>query len=361
MGDDVYKKLARVLDTIPNGFPATESGVEIKILKKIFTEDEAELFCHLRMTFETAGQISERTGLPLEGLEEKLVAMGGKGQIFAIQLGTMWIFRMLPWIFGIFEFQLYRLDKELADLHEEYEEAFGKQFFSSKPQLMQTLPIEEILVPGQEALPYERVSTLLEHSQSFLLNECICKKQQGLRGKPCDRPLEVCLAIAPVPGIFDNSPNGRVITRAEAYELLKKTEEQGLVHLTSNVQNGQIYICSCCKCCCGVLRSITELGIPAADVINSHYYASIDPEVCLHCGLCAHERCQVGAIIEDEDAYSVVQEKCIGCGLCVTTCPSGALGLTHKPQEERATPPVTESDWFDERSRMRGVDYSRYK
>jgi Na+-translocating ferredoxin:NAD+ oxidoreductase subunit B len=361
MGDEVYRKLAKVLDTIPNGFPPTESGVELKILKKIFTEDEAELFCHLRITFETAAQISERTGLPLEGLEEKLVEMGEKGQVFAIQLGDLWIFRMLPWIFGIFEFQLHRIDKELADLHEEYEEAFGKQFFSSKPQLMQTLPIEETVVPGNEVLPYERISALLERSLSFLANECVCKKQQALRGKPCDRPLEVCLAIAPVPGVFDHAPHGRVLTRAEAYELLKKCEEQGLVHLTSNIQNGQIYICNCCKCCCGVLRSFNDFGIPAGDVVNSHYYASIDAGVCVHCGLCAESRCQVGAITDDGDAYRVAREGCIGCGLCVSTCPSGALSLVHKPEAERVTPPVTESDWFDERSRSRGVDYGKYR
>jgi Na+-translocating ferredoxin:NAD+ oxidoreductase subunit B len=361
MGDEVYRKLAKVLDTIPNGFPPTESGVEIRILKKIFTEDEAELFCHLRMTFETAVQISERTGLPLEGLEEKLADMGQKGQIFAVQLGAMKIFRMLPWIFGIYEFQLYRMDKELADLHAEYEETFGKQFFSQKPQLMQTLPIEEVITPGQEALPYERVSTLIERSKAFMVNDCVCKKQQALHGHPCDRPLEVCLAIAPIPGIFDNSPNGRVITKQEAYELLKMTEEKGLVHLTSNIQNGQIYICSCCKCCCGVLKAINDFKIPASEVINSHYYASIDQDACLHCGLCSGERCQVGAIAEDGDGYRVVREKCIGCGLCASTCPSGAMGLIHKAPEEREVPPASENDWADERGRARGVDFSRFK
>ncbi len=80
-------------------------------------------------------------------------------------------------------------------------------------------------------------------------------------GHPCDRPLQVCLAIAPIPGVFDNSPEGRVISRAEAYELLKETETQGLVHMTSNIQNGSYYVCNCCKCCCGVLGAINKLGL----------------------------------------------------------------------------------------------------
>ncbi|HNY65578.1 MAG TPA: 4Fe-4S binding protein [Deltaproteobacteria bacterium] len=361
MDKEIYRKLARVLDTLPNGFPPTESGVELRLLEKIFTPEEAELFCRLRVTFETAAQIAERTGLPLEGLEERLIAMGDKGQIFAIPLGDVWIFRMLPWVFGIFEFQLHRIDEEFARLHEEYEEAFGRQFFSSRPQLMQTLPIEETLVSLHETLPYERVSSLIEHNQSFMVNECVCKKQQALLGHPCDRPLEVCLAMAPVPGLFDNSPNGRVITKAQAYELLKKTEELGLVHLTGNVQNGQIFICNCCRCCCGPLRAINELKVPAGDVINSSHYALIDQDLCIGCGLCAEERCQVGAITGDGEAYRVSREGCIGCGLCIGTCPTGALSLVRKPPEELEEPPVTEMDWFEERSRRRGVDFSEYK
>ena len=72
MSEEIYRKLARVLDTLPNGFPATDDQLEIRLLKKIFDPDQAELFCDLRLVFETAEQVAERTGRPLEGLEEKL-------------------------------------------------------------------------------------------------------------------------------------------------------------------------------------------------------------------------------------------------------------------------------------------------
>ena len=81
MSDEVYHNLAKVLDTLPNGFPATESGAEIKLLKKIFAPEEAELFCDLRLTFETAEQIAERTGRPIEGLNEMLITMMDKAWI----------------------------------------------------------------------------------------------------------------------------------------------------------------------------------------------------------------------------------------------------------------------------------------
>ena len=361
MSDEIYKKLAKVLDTLPNGFPATESGVEIKLLEKIFQPEQAELFCELRLAFESAEQIAERTGRPLEGLEERLIAMTERGQLWGIQFGETWVFKMMPWVFGIFEFQLPHLDREMSEMWEEYHPAFGQEFFSKTPQMMQTLPIEEEISSEQQALPYEKVSSLIESGQSFLVNECVCKKEHDLVEKPCDRPLEVCLAIAPVEGVFDDSSRGRVITREEAYKLLAECEENGLVHLTGNTQNDRFYICNCCKCCCGVLRGINDLGIPATNVINSHYYAVIDAEECNFCGVCAEERCQVGSIDETDDAFEIVRDKCIGCGLCITTCPTEAIQMKRRPESEITDPPLDQEQWYKERGQVRGVDFSKYE
>jgi NAD-dependent dihydropyrimidine dehydrogenase PreA subunit len=287
--------------------------------------------------------------------------MGRHGQLFAIQFGKTWYFKMLPFVFGIFEFQLGRIDREMAELFDAYMPVFSRQFFENKPQLMHVLPIEETISSDQEALPYEKVSALIEKSQSFLVNECICKKEHALLDKPCEKPLEVCLAMAPVPGVFDKSPIGRVITKEQAYVLLKMTEEAGLVHLTNNMQNGQFFICNCCKCCCGVLRSINELGIPAWDVVNSPFYAAIDQDACIDCGICKEKRCQVNAIDEENDIYHITPEKCIGCGLCISTCPVQAISLMRKDAKKIVPPPVNEDAWFDERGRLRGVDFSVYK
>jgi Na+-translocating ferredoxin:NAD+ oxidoreductase subunit B len=104
------------------------------------------------------------------------------------------------------------------------------------------LPIEEKISDKEEALSYEKASSIVKNGQSFLVNDCICKKEPGLLCRPCDRPVQMCLAVAPIPGIFDNSPQGRVIPRSEAYELLKRTEKYGLMHMTGNVQFGPIYM-----------------------------------------------------------------------------------------------------------------------
>jgi len=359
MSDVVYRKLADVLDTLPNGFPSTEEGIEIQLLKKVFTPEEAELFCDLRLTtYETPDQIAQRTGRPLEGLDEKLTTMWKRGQIFGIDFGSTRVFKMLPWVFGIYEFQLDRMDREFAELSEKYHATFAPQFFKTTPQLMQVVPIEKTLPNSQEPLPYHRVSSLIENGQSFGVAQCICKKEQSLLGHGCDNPQEVCLGIAPVPGIFENYHWGRPISKEEALEVLRRSEEAGLVHMTGNVEEGHFYICNCCGCCCGVLRSINQFGLPEG--VNSHYYAEIDTESCVGCGICADERCQVNAIEEQDDAYRVIQNKCIGCGLCATTCPSDAIRLVSKDNADRTSPPKDEAAWFEARGRERGVDFSQF-
>jgi H+/Na+-translocating ferredoxin:NAD+ oxidoreductase subunit B len=210
-------------------------------------------------------------------------------------------------------------------------------------------------------MPYQKISQLLDTNESFMVMECICKKEQGLLDNPCSRPLEVCMAIAPIPNVFDDRPNGRSLSRVEAKALLKKAEDEGLVHMTSNFQNGHFFICNCCGCCCGVLSGINKLGIPAWTVVNSDYYAAINADECTLCGTCADERCQVNAIEEGDDAYEIIPEKCIGCGLCITTCPVEAISLVKKSDADIVTPPADEMAWFKERAQLRGVDISKYE
>ena len=87
----------------------------------------------------------------------------------------------------------------------------------------------------------------------------------------------------------------------------------------------------------------------------------IDPDECSACGICADERCQVNAIEEGDDVYEVVPEKCIGCGLCISTCSEEAIKLVRRDEKDIEAPPLNETTWFEERGRLRGIDFSKYK
>ena len=359
MKDESYRKVAEVLNTLPNGFPPTQSGVEIKLLKKVFEPDEAELFCHLKLTNETTDQIAKRAGIPLEGLSEKLESMFKKGQIESRVEKGVRVFRMIPWVVGIYELQVKRMDREFVDLYEEYAPVLGAQAFRTKPQFMRVLTVEKDIPMDTQALPYERVSSLIENGKSFGVADCICRKRNRMLGKGCDRPLEICMLIGDEPGLFEDHPMAnRVISKQEAYEFLRKAEDAALVHLTGNVVKGQWYICNCCSCCDNQLKA-TRAGLKG--IINSHFYAEIDTEKCVLCGICAAERCQVGAIDEVEGLYRINRDKCIGCGLCVSACTSEAIQLIHKKPEELFTPPMDEMDWNEKKAVQRGVDFSAYK
>ncbi len=351
MSETVYRELQRMLDSIPNGFPATESGVEIRILKKIFTEDEAELFMKLKMSMEPVAKIAQRTGMDESILKERLKIMDQKGQIFGFAAGGQSYYRIMPYVFGIYEFQLHRMDRELAELFEEYAAAgFRQEYFSRGPAMMKVVPIGVELPRGGAVEPYESVAALIEQAKSWAVNDCICKKEKALTGHRCDRPMEVCMAISPVEHSRADRGFGRQIGREEALNILRIAEEAGLVHLVSNYRKGHYFICNCCSCCCGVLKGLNLSSRNA--VAKSNYYAVVDAEKCTACGICL-DRCQANAVTMKD--YAQIGD-CIGCGLCVSTCPAGAISMLKRDPAEMPPIPKNEYEWLEERARARGMD-----
>jgi electron transport complex protein RnfB len=120
MSEDVYRKLAQRLDAIPNGFPVTDSGVELRLLAKIFTPEEAALAAAMHLHREPAAAIAARAGVDPREAYVTLKAMSRKGQIRAGRKEGQLAFGLLPFVVGIYEEQLPRLDEELARLFEQY-------------------------------------------------------------------------------------------------------------------------------------------------------------------------------------------------------------------------------------------------
>lgn len=351
MNRDIYIQLRDILDKMPNGFPSTDDGLEIRILKKIFTEEEAAIACNLKMKWETADAIADRTGDDAVRLKEKLREMVRNGLIQGVTINGTEIFKLAPFVFGVYEYQVYRIDRELAEMIEEYfTKVFGKEFFGKTPAIMRVIPVEKEIKGESFVEPYEHVTAIIEAGKSWAVGECICKKERELVGKKCAKPREVCMGIAPLEHFFDDYWWGRPITKEEALAVIRTAEDAGLVHMTGNTREGHIFICNCCGCCCGVLRTMNELGVTTATAVSS-FRAVVDTSLCTACGVCL-ERCQVRAI--DMSDTATVNDRCIGCGLCVGTCAPGALSLVKRGDSAIPYIPNDEKEWNQLRALSRG-------
>lgn len=348
MSDYVYEQLAEALNNLPNGFPRTPSNVEIRVLRKIFSPEEASLAGQLTGSMKSAEAIANRIGLTAEEVEARLTKMAKRGLLWSYKEGEKSLFRLAPFVVGIYEAQLESMDHELAHLVEEYL-ANGGAVGIMKPQ-----PALHRVVPAQKAvksewiLPYDDVKAILLQSKTFHLRDCICRVQQDYISRKCDFPLRTCLSFSS----FDRPPHPLDISKEEAIAFLDEAEEMGLVHTVSNVMKGFGYVCNCCGCCCGILRGINEWGIENS-VAYANYYAIIDPDECVGCGIC-RKRCQVHAISEQDGISAVNVKKCIGCGLCATGCPNKAAKLVRKTDKEIVSPPVDFAAWEHERLHNRG-------
>ncbi len=347
----VYEQLADALNKLPNGFPRTPSNVEILLLKKIFSHDEAALAGQLSGEREPPEVIAQKIGRPVKEVQSQLMSMAKKGLVWVSKKEGKVRFRLAPFMVGIYESQLENMDHEFAHLFEEYM-ADGGAVGIMKPQ-----PAIHRVIPAQGAvksewiLPYDDVRAILEAAKSFSVRDCICRVQQELIGqRKCTFPLKNCVTFSSI----ERPPKPDDISREEALRILDEAEEIGLVHTVSNVLKGVYYVCNCCGCCCCILRGITEWGVEKS-VAYANYYATVDADTCEGCGIC-FERCQVHAISEHNGKALVNTEKCIGCGLCVTGCPNDAARLVRKPENETVSPPIDFATWEKDRRRNRSAD-----
>ena len=345
----IYVRLQKHLDNQAVGFPATRSGIEIKILKHIFTPEEAEIACCLSYKFEPLETIIRRAGHLVdsaEELEKRFDRIQQKGGIESkIKHGKMHYCNS-PLVVGMYELQQNRLTPEFIEDFNDYtsNKNFGLAFLSTKLPQMRTIPVSKSIHPQHNVSTFDEVMTLLQQAEEpFVIIECICRKKKSIEGNSCkvtDRK-ETCLAIGDMARMALISGIGRKITRDDATSIIAQNQKQGLVLQPSNTQKAE-FICSCCGCCCGMLRTHQNLPKPM-EFWASNFYAAVDRVTCEGCGACV-KRCQVGAVsVAGKKQPAVVnRDRCIGCGVCVPACPAQSITLVKKPAEVR--PPQTRED-----------------
>jgi ferredoxin len=352
MTSDIYYQLREQLDQYSVGFPSTESGVEIKILEKLFTQEEAQMYLNLSMILETPDSVAERLKQDPEKVARLLEQMAEKGLLFRLRKEGPARFGVAPYVVGIYEYQLKTMDRELAKLHEQYFEETFAHDTSMKTLPMRTIPVNKSLNVSWPVAPYEDVREIIKSKEKIAVADCICRVQQGRLDQDCDKPLEACFMFGSHAEYYVEKGMGRWISQEESLEIIDRCEEEGLVPQPFNAQNPG-GMCNCCGDCCGILRSLKKHPRPAESVL-SNYYAKVDADLCASCETCL-ERCQMEAITMGPDDVAVVDlDRCIGCGLCVTTCETEALSLHTKAEEERREPPATAQETMMQIAQQRG-------
>ena len=354
MGADSYARLADALEALPGGFPRTPSGVELRLIRKAFTEEEVELAGQMTRTYESVEALVDRTGLPETRIRALLQGLLPRALVRSRVIDGEERFRLGPFVVGWYEAAMLgpmRNDLEFAELFEQYmREGGGERIMSPRPGVMGVVPVRGS-VRKELLQPYDDIDAHFQRHERFAVLDCVCRLERNLLGGTCSKPVTRCGFI----GVPPQTPlSDHILDRGQAEKLFSQLEEEGHVHtgfygFIMGAERPQfVGSCNCCSDCCGILQAMNELGI-AEGPQRSNYRAVHDEGTCTACGTCT-TRCQVHAIVEGENGTPhVVREKCIGCGLCVTTCPSGAVQLEPVSQEEWFDVPSSFEEWEERR------------
>ena len=350
MTERIYQRLAQHLDSLPGGFPPTDSGVEIRILKKLFAPAEAEFALYLTLIPEEPRVVARRAGIAVSSAEQRLEAMSQRGLIYRIdsEKGRPQ-YMAIHLILGIYEFHVNDLDPDLIEDLEAYGPALFKEAWK-KPQ-MRTIPFNASLNASLAVLTYENAEILIRSTQKAAVAPCICRREQHIVENGCDKPADNCLLFDDAARHWIRNGWGREIDLPQVLRILQEADEAGLILQPTNARE-IINICCCCGCCCGLLRGAKLYPQPAR-LISSPFYAINDPAACSACGVC-EDRCQMEAVHMVDGTAAIDTGRCIGCGLCVSTCPTGSMTLARKPAADQMKVPRDMLRMFGELGRARG-------
>jgi NAD-dependent dihydropyrimidine dehydrogenase PreA subunit len=321
MAKDIYEQMT-------DKIMLTGSKLIPELFCMIADEDEARLLMAMPGTPE---QLAEKTGRPLDAVEESCRTLYQKGLAFKSLKGGTVGYKMCRDMIQFHDATILWADAPLAylDLWQRFMEEewpmfarLAEQFFPKA--FTRVIPVDQSLDPAnQQVLDVDSARKIITDAEVMAVTRCTCR----VIAHKCDMPLEVCIQVDNAARYTIDRGSGREITRQEAYDILQMSEEKGLVHVTMNRSHAGHFICNCCSCCCQALPMVISEGLKILD--PSRFMAEIDPERCSGCETCL-DRCRFNAIVAvdgDADIMRVIAEKCMGCGLCQITCPESAISL----------------------------------
>ena len=338
MGEDVYRQLCDTMANRGGLYPGVDIPEFYDVARELFTEEEAAVCNAMPRGFNPASVIAKEMGRDEKEVASILETMADRGLCMAGKKGDMTVYAGLPLVPGIFEYQFMRgtateRDRRLARLIRVYKEAY-KDRVGEKTEpypVSRVITVDRTVKAGNQIHTYDQVAAYIEKYEPLALSTCYCRHQARLidEKEHCGKPDDVCMQLGTGAQFVIDRRMGRRITKEEALEILKKTEEAGLVHCTTNRQEID-FICNCCSCHCVLLKNALAHPQPGL-AMNSGFQPVWDTGLCTACETCI-ERCPMEALKMGEDNIPELDlDRCIGCGVCATGCPTEAIGMEERP------------------------------
>ena len=306
----------------------TESPTIPEIFKILANEKEAQ-FLLAASPPATVEEIAEKTGISIEEVEEMVDPLFKKGLIFKSKKPDAVRYYRVRNLMQFHDSTAVMLNapREMLDLWKEFTQKEWPNVYDNMSDMLpnpviRIIPVNVTIEPEARILAVDDVKNIVEKARNIAVTVCSCRAIDGA----CGKPLEVCMQLDKAADYAIERGTGRRLSKAEAIEMLKMCEDEGLVHIAGNSREVGHVICNCCEDCClnwpRAAHTITKFVAP------SRFLAVVDADSCSGCETCI-DRCHFDAIsMEGEnDTALISEEKCMGCGLCVVTCPEDAINL----------------------------------
>jgi len=338
MHDDVYKKLCDTIANRGGRYPGGDIPEFYALARELYTPEEAEVSSAMPRGLSPAPVIAAAAGKPEEEVARILEKMADRALLISADRDGTRFYTSPPFVPGIFEFQFMRgtkteRDRKLAKLIHAYKTAYdalNPPAPSSFPQT-RVITIDRMVTADNVIHPYDQVAHYIDISDPISVSTCFCRHEAKLIDETddCGVPDEVCMNFGMAAQFLIDRGIGKRITKEEALDVLKKSEEAGLVHAGSNKQEID-FLCNCCRCHCMILKTAQTFSKPGL-FLASGFQPVWDADFCNGCDICI-DRCPMSALTSGEENVPVLDlDYCIGCGVCATGCPVEAISLEHRP------------------------------
>ena len=283
----------------------TYSDPEYKILDPIVDDDMCSVMMRMRLETDfSAEDLAKKTRKSLDFVQTQCDKLVKAGVIRTrVRSGVLCYYYPI-WVPGIMEGILS--NREQCDAHPElgacFEEYTRIRVGMLAPMLgngvnfMRVMPVMSAIENDTHKASYDEISTLIEKAWAISVGPCSCRRSRRLMGEGCGHLEEdMCLYLNDNAISFSKNGEHRLITKEEAYEILRRAEDNGLVHEVNQALgfDDVTAICNCCGCSCYALR-IAEL-FRSPNGVSSNFIARVDKDKCVACGQCV-ENCQTNAV-----------------------------------------------------------------